>query len=226
MNPEKLENNEEELPMIEMPENFQAYYGFDESIGKSGLAKAYQEVFAAPPWNEKWSEEDVLEKLKRETDHPGSVTVLMKGRDRSVQGFSWGRLLETKDLESEATPALGKKPEGLWDHVSKHAGERLFYFHEIAILPQARAGVDPIRFLIRPGLKLANQDGVHQDLFWSTPESKIVRIALLFGYEQVFGCSDSHEHPIVFMNHPDNREFLNALEHADQRDLARLARPH
>ena len=36
MNPEGLQNNKEELPMIEMPENFQAYYGFDNSMDSSG----------------------------------------------------------------------------------------------------------------------------------------------------------------------------------------------
>ena len=149
----------------------------------------------------------------------GSFKEVAKRNQPSGISYSWGRILDTKDLEREVAPALGTTTLGLNDAVTQKAHGKLFYFHEIAVLPEARTGgLNSPRFLSLPGIELAHSQGIRQNLFWSTPESPIVHITKRFGYETIFSC-EAHNHKIIFLLQKDHTALLNAMKNSNQKKL-------
>ena len=75
-------------------------------------------------------------------------------------------------------------------------------------MPAFRRGTEPVRFLLRPGLEIGYDKGVLQTMFWSTPKSKIVPLALYMGYRPIYGI-DARGKEIVFLL---NRNFVPLLK--------------
>lgn len=212
-----------EKAIIPGPKKFLTFSGLPSSLKfLSDLTKTYQKVFADSPWRENWKEKDVINKLKREADNPPFFLVLMQGDEKSpIEGFSWGGIVSAKGLENKILPVLGVKPKGLEKELQNRGIDKILYFYEIAILPQFRGGLNPLRFLIRPGFELGYRNNVNQALFWSTPMSKIVPLSLYFGYEIIFRCRDAKDHEIIFLFNPDCIPFLKVLQNIDEVSLKR-----
>lgn len=186
---------------------------------RAGLIRAYQTIFGESPWKEEWPEEKILAKLQRElADY--SFLVLMQGDEKfPVGGFSWGAVVSVGALETRVGQALLKQPTGLTKILQKQGMDEVLYFDEFAILRSFRRGLEPIRFLLRPGLELGYQNRVHQALFWSTPSSKIVPLALYVGFEPVFQFEVGGKE-IIFLLNPN---FLPLLKLAQSTKGKRVA---
>jgi hypothetical protein len=190
---------------------------------RAGLVKAYQTVFGEPPWKEEWPEEKILIKLQRElTGH--SFLVLMQGDEKfPVGGFSWGAVVPVGTLETRIGQALLKQPTGLTKILQNRGMDEVLYFDEFAILRPFRRGLEPIRFLLRPGLELGlgYQNRMHQALFWSIPNSKIVPIALYVGFEPVFQF-EAEGKEIIFLLNPNFLPLLKIAQSVKGKRIAQL----
>lgn len=192
---------------------------------RSGLIKAYQKVFGEYPWEEKWSEEEILDKLLRELTGNSFLVILQGNEEFPVGGFAWGRILAIRELEDHIGPALGVKPLGLEKCLAKKSkgDERILYFHEFAILRQFRKGLSSVMLLIRPGFEFGWVQGVRQTLFWSTPNSKIVPLSLYMGYEPIYK-TEAGGKEIIFLLNPDFLPLLKIIQRAGERAVARWMR--
>ncbi len=197
---------------IRLPENF---IFLQEQLPEepllSQLIRAYQEVFAEEPWYETWSREEIVEKLKKELGSNSFLTLMVK-KDEAVTGFSWGAVLSVRGLEQHIAKALGRYPQGLEEFLLNRQIERIVYFHEFAIIRKFRKGIEPVRFLLQPGLELGYEAGVFSTLFWSTPRSKIVPLAPLMGYEALPLELNKEDKEIVFLFLPDFRYLLKIAQ--------------
>jgi len=204
------------------PKKFPFFSRFPKDpIVQDGLARAYQRVFSEPPWNEQWPRDMVVTKLNRELKDGKPFLVTMQGNERwPIGGFAWGALLPVNALELRIGEALGTRPIGLEGILRARGVDRVVYFDEFAILRQFRRGLNPIRFLLQPGLELGYQHGVHRTLFWSTPTSRVVPLSLYMGYQPVFS-TEAEGKEIVFLY---NENFLPLLKMAQNFDWRRAAK--
>ncbi len=202
-----LQNGKQE----NLPGRFQVFYGLAPDQLLWELGKAYQKVFSGPPWREEWALTDVFDKLSRELRGECFLVIMTESKDQPVvAGFSWGRIVEVTKIEAEVESALGAVPEGLFRSLWVRGVKKVLYFHEFAILKEFRGEIDTIRFLLRPGLEMGERRGVNSTLFWSTPDSKIVPLALYMGYEQIFRME--LEPPVVFLYNPDFGPLLKVTQ--------------
>jgi len=140
-----------------------------------------------------------------------------------VAGFSWGAVIPVDGLEIHIGTVLGKRPAGLETALRLRGVKRIVYFHEFAVLKQFRGGLDPVRFLLRPGLELGLAQGVRQTLFWSTPGSKIVPLSLYMGYEPIFRLEVKRKEIIFLFNH-NFLPLLKIAQNLEGRPVARFMR--
>ncbi len=208
---------------IHIPEKFLVFQSLPPEDLLEALIKAYQKVFSEPPWGEDWTENEVLAKLKRELAGDNSFLVLMCGNEKfPVVGFSWGSMIPVKTLEKRVEGALTEKPVGLEELLQERVvGEQIVYFDEFAILRQFRTGLEPIRFLLRPGLELGWTCGVHQTMFWSTPRSNIVPLASYMGYEPIFRIEEGKK-KIIFLYNQNFLPLLKVAQHLRGRQIVRI----
>lgn len=210
----EIENNHDKILIIpRLPED---------GYLKTGLVKAYQQIFSEPPWQEKWSEEKILEKIERELTGNSFLVMLKGNQDFPVAGFCWGRIMRISELEKHIKSALGESPVGLEENLLKKTrkDERILYFHEFAVLRRFRKGLEQIRYLLRPSLEYGWLQGVHKTLFWSTPESKIVPLSLYMGYEPIYKTNILKKQ-IIFLFNPAFSPLLKINQRIKGRTVAK-----
>jgi hypothetical protein len=197
---------------IPLPKRFRIFTSKPEDVFlQTELIRTYQRIFGEPPWGEIWSVKDVMDKLSQEL-RGDCFLVLMEGdQEWPVAGFSWGAILSVEGLELIVESALGKRPKGLEKILRQKGIDQIVYFYEFGIISKFRKGLKPICFLLRPGLEIGWSRGIRQTLFWSTPESKIVPLALFMGYEPIFYLNKG-EKKIVFLLNPDFRPLLKIVQ--------------
>jgi hypothetical protein len=213
------------LPKKEIPFNnrFKIFYGLPDPPLLSVLVSAYKQVFSEEPWQEIWSDIQVLTKLHREL-RGQCFLVIMEGNERwPVAGFAWGALTGIEELEERIGEAIGLPLRGMDEVFKAHRIDKILYFDEFAILQPFRRGLEPIRFLLRPGLELGMREGVSQTLFWSTPESRITPLALLTGYEPILRIGAGKKE-IIFLFHPDVLSLLKMTRMMKQSTAAKIMR--
>jgi hypothetical protein len=170
---------------------------------KKSLVEAYKLVFYEEPWNEFWTEEEVLKKLENDLANENSFLVVFVDNNK-VKGFVWGEIIETKDVEKRASRAMGIKKRIFSFSVPN---QKILYCDEFALLKNVRKGPEPVKYLLQKTLEVGKEENVKSTLFWSTPESKIVPLAKMMGYEER-GIIDDRDKKIIFLYHPDFRALL------------------
>lgn len=159
------------------------------------LARAYARVFALPPWNERREEGEVARKLLRETASPGSFLTVMAGDGGDpVAGFCWGAVVPVGEVHARvelAHPAADARRVD--DLTARLRAERMVFVDEVAVLPRFRGGVEPLRFLFRPLLEIASEEGLGV-LCWTSPRSPIHAFLRHFGFRALGWAED-----IVFL---------------------------
>lgn len=196
---------------------FEAFYsGLPKNETTDNLIEVFIKIFSEHPWNEKWEKKDVLDKLNEEIKFTNnSFLVIMKGDNLlPVCGFSWGAVLAVELLPSRIEKAL-KISDGSFGNLvtffNKHGVKKIVYFDEFAIDSSFRRGVNPIRYLLMAGLKLGRKDNVYQTMFWTTPESKIMALSVLMGYQPILK-KNVRGKEIVFMFNPSGLSLLKIAE--------------
>jgi len=222
------------------PQEQEEYYPYfqhgaiPESILKS-LALAFQTVFSLPPWNEKlWKEALVRKKVYTEigTESNPVLTVKMGDSKFPICGFSWGAIIKTTSVASRVIRGLLLSSDIEYEQdirsqaqelekILTEKGEQILFYDEFAILPGYRSGVDPIRFMFRPGFEMAFEQGVRRVIFWSTPESKIVPLAIFMGFQPILKL-DIGEKRIVFLYSKDFVSLLKAAQSIESRKVKRV----
>lgn len=190
------------------------------------LIKAFQEVYSAPPWDEDWSPKRVQEKLHQEL--LGGVLVLLMGKNqRRVTGFSWGAIISPEGVIPRVAASFPKQPkeatQGLKEKLIPLLPPHFFYWDEIALCPEARGGIEPIRRLTLPLLKFARDEGVKSVLFRTTPEAKIVSLTRLLGFQPIFrrkvkGLKE------MYLYLSDLRPILRFAQHANAHQVGKIMR--
>lgn len=178
------------------------------------MGDTYAEIFTDPMWGEEWTSEEAIEKFEKEVNstRPSFLSIVEGGTQNPVGGLCWGALIPVEEVEKEAFSSLGVKPEGLEKVLREKGVKRLLYYHEVALLSRFRRGPEPVKFLVRPGLELSFSHGVRANMFWSTPDSKIVPLTRLLGYEIIFRTKNEHGAEIIFMFNPDGRANLESAQ--------------
>ena len=211
---------------VATPANFKTILELSlENQNMPGLVSAYRTVFAEPPWNESWTAQAIQEKIAREvTDDLSFLTLMLGPNEAEVHGFSWGAVIRADNLLARVTLALDKEPDdlkGLVTALNRRGVERLVYFDEFAISASARGGIEPVRFLFRPGLSLGRKENARGVLFWSTPQSKIVPLARLMGFEFIFE-TQMGKLPVGFLFTPDLEAMLKVTQSFSTKSVRRL----
>lgn len=196
---------------------FSAYYSeLPEKETTDDLIKVFTKIFSEHPWYEKWEKNDVQDKLDEEIKFTNnSFLVIMKGDSiLPVCGFSWGAILSVELLPSRIEKALkiaDNSFENLVVFLKQRGVQKIIYFDEFAIDSSFRRGITPIRYLLLAGLKMGYKDGVYQTMFWTTPESKIMALSILMGYEPILK-KDVRGKEVVFMFNPSGSSLLKIAE--------------
>ncbi len=202
------------------PDNFKVFSGTN--IPKpilESLILAYQEIFAEPPWNEKWERKQVLEKIEKDLSQETSfLSVLLSGNGDKVLGFAWGDIVDSSEVPHRASSALNT------DKVIevKLPSTQVLYFDELALTKEGSGGPDPIKHLFKMGLDHGIRHGADSTIFWSTPESRIVPIVKMIGYERR-GGSVINEKEINFYFHPEIK-MVKRVASLDQEKLKKIFR--
>ncbi len=206
------------------PEENQRYYSYFSKIIPENmlkaLVKAYQSVFLEPPWEETWEEVETREKIESDiTGESEPVLTMMDGNpENPIAGFSWGSLIETGSVAERIKANLLMKAESVdeqkiqsIENLLKEKSDKILFYDEFAVLKEFRGGIDPIRFLFRPGLEMAFEQGVRQTIFWSTPESNIVPLAIFMGFKPIRTIEVGGK-KIVFLYNADFRSVLKIAQ--------------
>ncbi len=190
---------------IALPENYRIFFEGNIPLKiKDALIDCYIEIFSEAPWYEKWSRESVSLKIEKDLRQKDSfLVVYLLGEE--VAGFSWGAIIDKKDIVTRATDAIGTSKCSLFLDKKER---RVLYCDEFAIAAKGRRGIDPVRFILRKFLEYAHNKGVKETIFWSTPASKIVPLAKTMGYEEC-GKADINGKRIVFLV---NKNFISLLK--------------
>lgn len=196
---------------------FSVYYSkLPEKETTDDLINVFAKIFSEYPWHEKWEKNDVMDKLKEEIEFTNnSFLVIMRG-DSSlpVCGFSWGTILPIGLIPSRIEKALKIKDSSFEDLIiffKKRGVQKITYFDEFAIDSSFRRGINPVRYLLLAGLRKGCENGVHQTMFWTTPESKIMALSVLMGYEPILK-KNIRGKEVVFMFNPSGLSLLKIAE--------------
>lgn len=200
------------LPENDTPREYQTFLGgnIPEDVRRS-LVEAYIQVFSEPPWNENWTEKEVLSKIENDLNSSTSFLVLFL-KDERVKGFVWGDLINGDDVSGRAATAMNVEEEEITIRLGK---EKVLYCDEFAILRSARRGITTVRLLLRETLAYGIKNNAPNCLFWSTPESRIVPLANTMGYE-ICGRATMRDKKIRFFYLP-NSLFLFKMTFLDER---------
>jgi hypothetical protein len=214
---------------IRVPDRFKFSHEPPSGPALNSLVSAYQRVFReAAYWSEKWSADDVIEKLRREVGRPSSFLVTMEKSGGSIVGFAWGEKIRAADLPDRIGQTLGKSADELRNLTAALAQKRItrvLYADEFGILNEARSGIDSVRGLLQPWLEWGWFDlGVTSALFWTTPDSPINRLALYMGFEPVLETEIGNGKKIVFLLNADFEPLLRICQNVDERQVVRLMR--
>ena len=74
---------------------------------KQGLIDCYKTVFMAPPWNEDWWTDVLVQEVLDQYAGPNARIILAIDKD-SVIGFAWGAVWTASQLNTELGLALPK----------------------------------------------------------------------------------------------------------------------
>ncbi|XOB40862.1 MAG: hypothetical protein ACKKMW_02230 [Candidatus Nealsonbacteria bacterium] len=215
------------------PQSHQKYYSYFsyESISENmlkSLIRAYQSVFSEPPWEETWEEILVKEKIENEITGKPVLTIMGGNFENPVTGFSWGSLIDTDSVAERIKSGLLTKAESVdeqkvqsIENFLKKRSDKILFYDEFAILSQFRGGVDQIRFLFRPGLEMAFEHGVKQTIFWSTPESKIVPLAIFMGFRPISTIMISGK-KVIFLYNSDFRSVLKIAQSMPAKKIKKI----
>jgi hypothetical protein len=184
----------------DIPKEYQLFSGKNIPANvKKSIVSAYIKIFSEEPWYESWKSEDVLEKIENDLeDSYDSFLSVCINEEGEVKGFIWGDLINPEEVAFRAAKALNICKE---DIKIKTPKEKVLYFDEFAILKGFRGGPDLPRFMLRNSLEHAYKKGVSSAFCWSTPDSKIVKLALIMGYERA-GNIKAGDKEIEFFYYP------------------------
>ena len=197
-----------ETDTVPTPDTYKIFLdgNIPEKIEKE-LIKSYQEIFREEPWNEEWNKEQVARKIKK--DLIGEDTFLIVIEEESkVKGFAWGAVIHQKQMAKRAAGAMNVEEESFSSIVVSKDNAKLLYCDELALLKEARRGIDPVRHLVKKILEYGLSKGVTATAFWSTPSSKIVPIAQMMGYHNC-GGGKVKDKEIIFLL---NQNFISLLK--------------
>ncbi len=208
------------LPREGIPENYKLYRGY-KTVPKGtldSLVDCYRRIFNEPPWNENWKREEVLEKIEKDLVSETSFLVVLN-EDGEVKGFAWGDVIDSSKIKKRAARALGVEEERIKLSAPQ---EKVMYCDELAIDRTARGGIGPIKNLWRRAADNLGEEP-KSTIFWSTPESRIVPVVKVLGYE-VRGQTMKDDKRIIFLYHPDVRTLkrLTSLKAEKMKSLMRL----
>ncbi len=191
------------------PSSYKIFKGAEEIPReiKQELIKCYQQIFADKPWYEEWSKVQVEEKIEKDMDSENSIIIVIYDENR-VKGFAWGAIVSQKDIGKRASRAMNVSDYNLNFIFPGKGEEKVLYCDELALAKEARVGINPLRYLVKELLFYGYWKGVKKIVFWSTPQSKIVPIAEMMGYEYC-GRGKVKEKEIVFLL---NREFTSLFK--------------
>jgi len=205
------------------PENFKVFYEVPPEPFLSETVQAFRAVYALPPWNEEWASEAVETKLRREVSARGVIALLFQ--EGRVAGFSWGAVTDPEGIIPRVVASFPKQVEeasrGLTEGLLPLLPDRFFFWDEIALLPEARGGLEPIRWLTLPVLQFAWNQGVRGVLFRSTPEAKIVRLTRLLGF-QVIWRREVRGLEEIYLFLSDLKPILTLAQRVDSRQVAKV----
>lgn len=168
---------------------------------KRSLVDAYRSVFAEAPWNESWSREDVIKKMEKDLGKSAKSFLVIFIDSNKVRGFVWGEIIETKDAGERASQAMSIEGKSFSLPIPN---QKILYCDEFALLPSARRGPEPVKYLLQKTLEIGMEENVNSTLFWSTPGSKIVPLAIMMGYEKI----STENKKIIFLYNPDFKALL------------------
>ena len=179
------------------------------------LIKAYQNIFAREPWNEKWTKQEIISKLKKELSGDYFYLVLMKGdKEWPVAALHWGAIITVDDLLERITYVLGeeteviKKTKWLEIFLKKKGVKKILFLDDVLIVENFRhGGVNRIRFLFLHGIEKSVEEGVKKVIFWTNSKSKALPFATLMGFEPILTVKVNNK-KIVFLYHPDIRPLV------------------
>ncbi len=201
------------------PPEFQVFLGGKIPADiKESLIDAYQLIFSEEPWNEEWKRKEVAEKIKNDLEKSQTSFLSTLIVDNKVKGFIWGDLINPEMIKGRAARALGVDSSEINTFIPK---EKVLYFDEFALLKEVRKGPDPSRIMLRRSLEYAYNERVYSAFCWSTPESKIVPLALIMGYEI---CGETHikGKKINFFYYPGFKPMLKMTMLADGKNTHKL----
>lgn len=186
--PFSIDNSE-----LKFPANYRYFDGIPPADILKEVIHCYQELFSKPPWNERWETRIVKEKLIRELRKDHSFLTIMFGDEEfPIAGFSWGAIIKRKTIAERIAFALSTSItknnyffSKLEKYLKKRKIDRVLYFDELGILKKFRSGTNPLKFLTIGGFEKARKEGIKQAIFWSTPQSKIVPIMKMMGFEEI-----------------------------------------
>ena len=154
------------------------------------LVETYTRLFSEAPWNEAWTPERVIEKLKHELSSPlAFLTLLTEDETGIVGGFCWGASIPVAAIPQRVKEARGQGTISVHEqHLNRIPklirASRILYIDELAIVREFRGGIAPVAALCLPFLTRADAQNLGV-ICWSTEESNIVPILRAYGFKTV-----------------------------------------
>ena len=86
------------------------YTNEDKSMWQQRLIDCYKQVFAAPPWNEEWWTNELVQEVLDQYAGPNAKIILSVEKDQ-VTGFAWGACWKSCELSQELNLELPFLPQ-------------------------------------------------------------------------------------------------------------------
>ncbi len=200
---------------VPTPETYKSFFDGDipEKIEKE-LIKSYKEIFREEPWNEEWTNNQVAAKIKKDLVGKDTFLIVIE-KESKVKGFAWGSVIKQGEMPKRAAEAM-RVAEYNFSIAVPNDKEKVLYCDELALLKEARGGIDPVRHLVKKILEYGLSKGLTATAFWSTPRSKIVPIAQMMGYHKC-GGGVARGKEIVFLFNPSFTSLLKITKHLNSK---------
>jgi len=177
------------------------YTNENQAQWKVALVDCYKAVFAAPPWNEDWWTDDLVEDVLNRYSGPHARIVLAVQED-TVVGFVWGSIVLVSDLSAELGLLLPLP-----------ASEKVGYIKDVGVTESYRQqGV--AKLLLKELLSSMTQGANHPSLVLArtlaTPEPSVLyRWFPKIGFEILVSYPDESDHAgeVVFGGHVGHVTF-------------------
>lgn len=191
---------------LQLNASFHDFYSFEQlAIHKeimSSLIQCYQKTFSEPEiWDEYYSDEEILAKLKKELSGACALRVCIDNDLEKVIGFCWAQSLSRAEI-NQCMGEVKYSKNCIFDEVSKRLSDLLtnqsaVYLQDLGIDKNYRQSVS-LKSLILPSIISVSAQAKDQQLvFWSVAETCITHLAEKAGirpfYKQdnmVFFCGD------------------------------------